>query len=203
MLSAEMHRENPEAIREGSYGRFLYNFYRTYDPNTGRYLEADPIGQNGGVNLYAYGLNNAINAIDPFGLQNFGGPIFQGEDPGKPLYSPAVKPKPPSPYELYEQGFDVANKHPLSNPDPNKDNPFENKFRHCYTSCTLTRHHSTPEAWVGGKLNEWLTGESDPLSGECTPDSEVDQESNATGRELGRHAKSDADCATGCASMSQ
>ena len=43
MLSAETHRGNREAVREGSYGRFLYNFYRTYDPDTGRYLEGDLI----------------------------------------------------------------------------------------------------------------------------------------------------------------
>jgi uncharacterized protein RhaS with RHS repeats len=40
--------------------RFLYNFYRTYDPDTGRYLEADPIGQAGGVNAYAYALSNPL-----------------------------------------------------------------------------------------------------------------------------------------------
>jgi RHS repeat-associated protein len=45
-----------------------YNFYRTYDPRLGRYLEPDPIGQPGGINLYLYARNNPVGIIDPFGL---------------------------------------------------------------------------------------------------------------------------------------
>jgi uncharacterized protein RhaS with RHS repeats len=45
-----------------------FNMFRTFDPRTGRYLEADPLGRFKGMDLYPYALNNPTNFADPLGL---------------------------------------------------------------------------------------------------------------------------------------
>jgi|GEM_PF-1487164 len=45
-----------------------YNWFRYYDPKTGRYVEADPIGLDGGINLFTYAKNNPLIFTDVFGL---------------------------------------------------------------------------------------------------------------------------------------
>jgi RHS repeat-associated protein len=44
-----------------------YNLNRYYDPNAGRFIHQDPIGLEGGVNVYRY-VPNPVNWIDPLGL---------------------------------------------------------------------------------------------------------------------------------------
>ena len=44
------------------------NHYRDYDPTSGRYLSADPIGPGGGTNLYAYAALDPVSRTDPRGL---------------------------------------------------------------------------------------------------------------------------------------
>jgi len=52
-----------------------YNRYRDYDPTTGRYIQADPIGLNGGSNPYAYASDNTMIGIDPLGLSPAGAAV--------------------------------------------------------------------------------------------------------------------------------
>ena len=54
--------------REYSHAAGLYNFRaRWYDPAAGRWLSKDPIGLEGGLNLYEAFGNNPVNYIDPEG----------------------------------------------------------------------------------------------------------------------------------------
>ena len=47
---------------------YHYNGFRDYSPELGRYLQADPIGLNGGMNLYAYCGGDPVNRKDERGL---------------------------------------------------------------------------------------------------------------------------------------
>jgi RHS repeat-associated protein len=48
--------------------RLHYNYFRDYDPNTGRYIESDPIGLAGGVNTYGYVGGAPVSRRDAYGL---------------------------------------------------------------------------------------------------------------------------------------
>ena len=63
-----------------------YNRFRYYSPDIGRYIRPDPIGQAGGLNLYAYVENDPINRDDPLGL-------VTGDDVFKVLAKIASLPK--------------------------------------------------------------------------------------------------------------
>ena len=45
----------------------MISWHRFYDPETGRYISADPIGLAGGINLYAYTGGDPVNLTDPTG----------------------------------------------------------------------------------------------------------------------------------------
>ncbi|MGF1628172.1 MAG: RHS repeat-associated core domain-containing protein [Kiloniellaceae bacterium] len=66
---------------------------RYYSPALGRFLQTDPSGTLGGINLYAYVENDPLNLVDPSGLWAvdvdilfFGGSFGIGEESGQPFY---------------------------------------------------------------------------------------------------------------------
>jgi RHS repeat-associated protein len=68
LLTAERIEENAHRYDETASGGSVYNYFRDYDPETGRYVQSDPIGLEGGINTYLYAGANPLRNIDPSGL---------------------------------------------------------------------------------------------------------------------------------------
>ena len=60
-------RYTGQRIDPETNGLYYYRA-RMYSPTLGRFLQVDPIGTRGGVNLYGYVSNDPLNATDPDGL---------------------------------------------------------------------------------------------------------------------------------------
>ena len=55
--------DKPDAT--GTY----YRRNRSYDPNTARFTQEDPLGLAGGLNLYGFAGGDLVDFSDPFELQ--------------------------------------------------------------------------------------------------------------------------------------
>ncbi|HGY3716627.1 TPA: RHS repeat-associated core domain-containing protein [Citrobacter gillenii] len=69
-------------------GQVHRNTFRYYAPECGRFTQQDPIGLQGGLNLYQYG-PNPLNWIDPLGLLKCG---LTGNEVGDASNLPVIKP---------------------------------------------------------------------------------------------------------------
>ena len=71
--------------RDPSTG-FYYYGYRFYSPQWQRWISRDPIGEEGGINLYGYVGNNPLRRIDLFGLM----PPMPLPWPANPAHDPCI-----------------------------------------------------------------------------------------------------------------
>lgn len=84
---------NPQATNLGAFGYtgqpwlsgpgIWYYKARVYEPELGRFLQTDPIGYEGGINLYAYVGSDPVNWTDPLGLRPC--LVYAVDDKGNPL----------------------------------------------------------------------------------------------------------------------
>jgi RHS repeat-associated protein len=63
---------------------------RAYKPNLGRWLNRDPLEEQGGINLYEYSINSPVNWVDPAGTLMMPAPPSAG-----PIGFPGLPPSPP------------------------------------------------------------------------------------------------------------
>lgn len=62
--------------RHDAVSGLAYNYFRDYNAATGRFVQSDPIGLNGGVSTYGYVNGAPLNWSDPTGLVRWDGKVF-------------------------------------------------------------------------------------------------------------------------------
>ena len=92
LASANIYRFSSKEIHVNS-GMYYY-LYRFYDPNLQRWINRDPLEEEGGINLYRLVANNPINEADLFGLMGWPRPV---PFPWPILFPPTPPPIPPTP----------------------------------------------------------------------------------------------------------
>lgn len=74
----EPHRENAPTPTTTASGVRFYGF-RFYSPEMGRWLNRDPIGERGGINLHRFVNNTPLNSYDPIGESSIGSGCSKSE----------------------------------------------------------------------------------------------------------------------------
>jgi len=151
-------------------GLSLYPF-RAYEPNLQRWLNQDPIGEDGGINLYAYVGNNPINYVDPLGFQLiefFSQPKIVGPRPVLSTPRPVGIPPPRIPGVSYPRNGPFPPSGSVEHPErpglfgryvPNPKKPGMEKFQECFRFDKADP--SKPKSEWGGidHFHHWGDGE--------------------------------------------
>jgi RHS repeat-associated protein len=127
-----------------------YNYFRTYNPRTGRYLESDPIGLAGGLNTYSYANSNPASFVDPHGKIAWKAVVavvacaygvHTGVE-GASAYKDAIR-------EYDAKALDEANRREKEDPCPNDFNDYFDEKQHRDGLNARIRHGASE---VGGEI---------------------------------------------------
>ncbi|WP_137886944.1 RHS repeat-associated core domain-containing protein [Pseudomonas sp. 2FE] len=158
-----------------------YNYFRDYDPETGRYVESDPIGLEGGLNTFEYVRGNPISRMDLYGLFDGAGAFFPV--PGAPTTQEGAKAA-----VNYGKGAVYATGDFGSNYiDMRKANTIgADKYFHCKANCEAGQR-----GWGGSDMaclisntREWT---DQNIKGDPASASTADQIANNHGRTWGQY----------------
>ena len=146
-----------------------------YDPNVGRWINRDPIGERGGINLYGFVRNNPLRFVDTDGRDIYGMPHPSGEE-GIGIFECGNRIKD----EVWAEYGIGAPKH-----DPNDRSA---RVAHCVAHCRIKREcpGGGGESWLGGfgkevidQIKKWVGKGGDGYDS-------GDMNANALGRRCGK-----------------
>ncbi len=140
-------------------GQYYYG-YRFYDPIAGKWTSRDPLGEYGGINLYKAVRNNAVNWIDPFGLQNL--------DPDKGQFGPVTN----ALWDFWKNYQDMRDANTIG----------ADKYFHCMANCQAAKEGTVGKG-VAEIISEGRELFDEYIKGDPKSDCDKDRKANRTGRE--------------------
>ncbi|MEX8515308.1 RHS repeat-associated core domain-containing protein, partial [Leptothrix ochracea] len=164
----------------GPLGTFFYaydetglfhNGHRDYNPATGRYIQPDPIGLEGGINRYGYVGGNPVMWSDPDGLQIVI-PIPGGRRPSfvDPDFPPGVGPNHQSDSVLQELIERIANRREYKNRCDEEPPP---GFNACERAKWEVKKWMDCKALREANTNRWWGGEDERHNAQLMSDIEI------------------------------
>jgi RHS repeat-associated protein len=153
-----------------------YNYFRDYEPGTGRYVQSDPIGLLGGLGTYVYVSSSPLRWTDRLGLSEDS--CCEGSSSFRPRSREVIDrvlERIAFPVNFFGSAVVMNN----ANMDMRRDNTIGNdKYFHCVGSCKASRAAGVCAAHAIGDLREELQD----LFGRHHEDRYDDELANATGR---------------------
>jgi len=163
----------------------VFTLYRAYDPVTGRWLSRDPIGEEGGINLYGYVSNNPVNAVDPLGLLAFGDDInYPGTDDNGLYLGEGVGSNGSAVSDFVDQ-YNKMREANWKNSD---------KYFHCMANCNAAKRGNS--GFNAAKaLSEARELFDENIKRDSKEACDADRQANDHGREAGKNGE---DCKSAC-----
>jgi RHS repeat-associated protein len=144
------------------------NWMRDYDPTTGRYLQADPLGLIDGASVYGYVKGNPGRYVDPKGLQ---------EIPFNPGLTGEFRPELTGADKFWSNYNDMID----------ADWRFSDKYFHCKANCEATQCVEGPNSISSGYTTSLIFSYTREITDtvrklQSPADWPADQHANSTGR---------------------